>query len=79
MTADTTPSLRVEDLVVTYRTRLRAGAGGPRGLADLAVGSRLGLAGESGCGKSSLASAILRLLPKSASVSGASCSAARTC
>jgi peptide/nickel transport system ATP-binding protein len=60
----------LEELAVTYRT----GSGlipAVRGVdLTLAAGSRLGLAGESGCGKSSLASAILRLLPKSATVSG---------
>ena len=65
-----TPILRLTDLSITYQT-----SGGPvpavRGVSlALAPGSRLGLAGESGCGKSSLASAILRLLPKSARVAG---------
>ena len=36
----------------------------------LDVGETLGLAGESGCGKSSLAGALLRLLPQGAKVSG---------
>ena len=41
-------------------------------LRDLAVdtGQTLGLAGESGCGKSTIAASILRLLPVSAKVSG---------
>ncbi|NYE48801.1 peptide/nickel transport system ATP-binding protein [Spinactinospora alkalitolerans] len=62
--------LEVRDLAVTYRT-----AGGEipavRGV-DLAVapGSKLGVAGESGCGKSTVALALLRLLPKSARLSG---------
>jgi peptide/nickel transport system ATP-binding protein len=65
-----TETLRLADLSVTYRT-----ASGPlpavRGVSlALEAGSRLGLAGESGCGKSSLASAVLRLLPKSAAVTG---------
>src|SRR5262249_23143894 len=34
------------------------------------VGETLGLAGESGCGKSSLAGALLRLLPRSTQVTG---------
>jgi peptide/nickel transport system ATP-binding protein len=63
--------LEVRDLHVTYA----AGSGAPvpavRGL-DLAldVGETLGIAGESGCGKSTMASALLRLLPKGTSVTG---------
>lgn len=34
-------------------------------------GSTVGLAGESGCGKSSLAASVLRLLPRSAEITGA--------
>ena len=62
--------LEVRDLRVTYPSR-----SGPvpavRGV-DLAVaeGDTLGLAGESGCGKSSLAGAILRLLPRDTIVTG---------
>ena len=37
---------------------------------DLDVGETLGLAGESGCGKSSLAGAMLRLLPRGTKVTG---------
>ena len=37
---------------------------------DLDVGETLGLAGESGCGKSSLAGALLRLLPRGTQVTG---------
>ena len=62
--------LSVDELHVTYRTQ-----GGPvpavRGVAfELARGEVLGLAGESGCGKSTIAGAILRLLPKGTDVSG---------
>ena len=62
--------LELRDLTITYRT-----ASGPvpavRGV-SLAVdaGQRLGLAGESGCGKSTIAASILRLLPGSAEVTG---------
>jgi peptide/nickel transport system ATP-binding protein len=62
--------LEVRDLHVTYASR-----GGPvpavRGVSlDVAAGDTLGLAGESGCGKSSLAGAMLRLLPRGTSVTG---------
>ncbi|HWF79783.1 MAG TPA: ABC transporter ATP-binding protein [Streptosporangiaceae bacterium] len=62
--------LELRDLTVTYRTE-----GGPvpavRGV-NLTVdtGQTLGLAGESGCGKSTIAASILRLLPTSAKVTG---------
>jgi peptide/nickel transport system ATP-binding protein len=64
------PLLRVSDLHVTYRT----GAGplpAVRGV-DLAVepGRTLGIAGESGCGKSTIATALLRLLPAGATATG---------
>jgi peptide/nickel transport system ATP-binding protein len=62
--------LSIRDLAVTYRT---GGEDLPavRGV-DLSVapGQTLGIAGESGCGKSTMASAVLRLLPASAKVSG---------
>jgi peptide/nickel transport system ATP-binding protein len=62
--------LELRDLTVTYTTE-----GGPvpavRGV-NLTVdaGQTLGLAGESGCGKSTIATSILRLLPMSAKVTG---------
>ncbi|MEA2409408.1 MAG: peptide/nickel transport system ATP-binding protein [Thermoleophilaceae bacterium] len=63
--------LEVNDLHVTYA----AGSGAPvpavRGVdLRLDVGQTLGLAGESGCGKSSLAAALLRLLPRGTEVTG---------
>jgi peptide/nickel transport system ATP-binding protein len=69
-TREVAPLLSVRDLHVTYPS---AGAGIPavRGVdLDLAVGETLGLAGESGCGKSSLAGALLRLLPTGTEVTG---------
>src|SRR6266508_4199190 len=62
--------LSVRDLEVTYRTQA-----GPipavRGVSlDIATGEVLGLAGESGCGKSTVVNAILRLLPPGTTVSG---------
>ena len=62
--------LELRDLSVTYRTE-----GGPvpavRGV-DLVIepGDTVGLAGESGCGKSTIAGAVLRLLPTSTEVTG---------
>nr|CTQ99419.1 Oligopeptide transport ATP-binding protein OppF (TC 3.A.1.5.1) [Kibdelosporangium sp. MJ126-NF4] len=59
--------LEIRDLRVTY-------AGGHEAVCGVDVtllpGQTLGLAGESGCGKSSLAMSVLRLLPKDADVSG---------
>ena len=68
--ASGSPLLQIEDLHVTYAAR-----SGPvpavRGV-DLAVaaGEIVGLAGESGCGKSTVAASVLRLLPSSATVRG---------
>ncbi|PSL01155.1 oligopeptide/dipeptide ABC transporter ATP-binding protein [Haloactinopolyspora alba] len=62
--------LEVDDLSVTYRS----GSGevpAVRGVSfGIAAGEKLGLAGESGCGKSTMALAMLRLLPKSARMTG---------
>jgi peptide/nickel transport system ATP-binding protein len=62
--------LEVRDLSVAYRTRE-----GPlpavRGVSlELDRGQTLGLAGESGCGKSTMAGAVLRLLPAGTVTSG---------
>jgi len=62
--------LDLRDLSITYATE-----GGPlpavRGVnLSLESGQTLGLAGESGCGKSTIATSILRLLPSSATVTG---------
>jgi peptide/nickel transport system ATP-binding protein len=64
------PLLALRDLSITYQTE-----GGPvpavRGVSlTLETGQTLGLAGESGCGKSTIAASILRLLPSSAKVEG---------
>lgn len=65
-----TPLLELQDLGVTYRTadgELEAVRG-----VDLVLqpGETLGIAGESGSGKSTVAASVLRLLPKSATVTG---------
>jgi peptide/nickel transport system ATP-binding protein len=62
--------LELRDLTVTYRTE-----GGPvpavRGVnLTIESGDTVGLAGESGCGKSTIAAAVLRLLPTGTEVGG---------
>jgi peptide/nickel transport system ATP-binding protein len=63
--------LEVRDLHVTYAASSPAPIPAVRGV-DLAldVGETLGIAGESGCGKSTMASALLRLLPRGTEVTG---------
>jgi oligopeptide/dipeptide ABC transporter ATP-binding protein len=59
------PVLRVRDLVVAYpsRDRARPDVRAVDGVSlDIAAGETLGLVGESGCGKSSLANAIVGLV-----------------
>ncbi|MGH3201037.1 MAG: dipeptide ABC transporter ATP-binding protein [Streptosporangiaceae bacterium] len=64
------PLLEVEGLDVTFRTR----DGDVRAVRDLTLtlgrGETLGIVGESGSGKSTVALAVLGLLPKNASVTG---------
>src|SRR5215213_8919227 len=64
------PVLSVRDLAITYRTQ---GGDVPavRGVDfEIGRGEVLGLAGESGCGKSTIVNAILRLLPATTKVDG---------
>jgi peptide/nickel transport system ATP-binding protein len=62
--------LSVRDLRVTYKTR-SGGVPAVRGInIELEKGQVLGLAGESGCGKSTIAGALLRLLPPGTEVTG---------
>jgi peptide/nickel transport system ATP-binding protein len=64
------PLLDVRDLRVTYRSRA-GDVPAVRGVSfALDRGETLGLAGESGCGKSTVAAALLRLLPDTAVTSG---------
>ncbi|MFL7813793.1 MAG: ABC transporter ATP-binding protein [Anaerolineales bacterium] len=62
--------MQIRDLVVTYNTRL-----GPLSAVDgvgfdVFKGEILGLVGESGCGKSTMGKALMRMLPDSADISG---------
>ncbi|MFH8369782.1 ABC transporter ATP-binding protein [Streptomyces sp. NPDC018031] len=69
--AVTTPVLSVRGLTVGFRMhRGRRIAAVTDATFDLAAGECLALVGESGCGKSVLASALLGLLPGNATVSG---------
>ena len=64
------PLLELRDMTVTYHTG-RGPVPAVRGV-DLVVdtGQTVGLAGESGCGKSTVALAVLRLLPTTARLGG---------
>jgi peptide/nickel transport system ATP-binding protein len=62
--------LQLRDLRVTYGSR-RKPVPAVRGVTlELARGETLGIAGESGCGKSTMALAVLRLLPPGTEVTG---------
>ncbi len=62
--------LELRDLHVTYRGE-RAAVPAVRGVnLSIDAGDTVGLAGESGCGKSTIAGAILRLLPRETEVRG---------
>ena len=62
--------LELRDLHITYRSE-RGYVPAVRGVdLEIAPGETLGLAGESGCGKSTIAASVLRLLPRSAEVTG---------
>ena len=64
--------LDIEDLVVEYVSDERSVRGADRVSFSIAPGEILGLAGESGCGKSTVANAIMRLLKDPARISGGS-------
>ena len=64
--SETTPLIEVENLRVRLNTS-RGPADAVRGVSfSLARGGTLGLIGESGCGKSVTAMALMGLLPESA-------------
>src|SRR5690606_24702334 len=62
------PVLQLKDVSITYRGSHEPAVSGVS--LTLREGETLGLAGESGCGKTSLAMSVLRLLPRTARVEG---------
>ncbi|MCX8024432.1 MAG: ABC transporter ATP-binding protein [Thermanaerothrix sp.] len=64
------PLLSVRDLSMIYKTRKGAVSAIDHVSFDLRRGESLGLVGESGCGKTSVAMALLRLLPDNAQIVG---------
>src|SRR5690606_19748033 len=69
---DAQPILKVEDLTVEYRSDERRGAPSLRAVNrvsfELLPHESIALIGESGCGKTTLALSLLRLLPKIAEI-----------
>lgn len=64
------PVLEIEGLSVTYRTAERTVRAVDRVDVTIGEGEIFGLAGESGCGKSTVANAIMRLLKPPAEIDG---------
>ena len=62
------PILEVENLTLTYTTRAGAVSAVDNVSFTLHEGEALGLVGESGCGKTSVASSLLRLLAENAQI-----------
>lgn len=60
--------LRIDGLKIHYRTRQGVVQAVDGVTFDLKEGEKLGLVGESGCGKSTIAKAILRILPENARI-----------
>ena len=68
--AEGDPILQVANLSLRYQTR-QGPVQAVRGVSfDLALGQSLGLVGESGCGKTSVANCLMRLLPDNARLTG---------
>src|SRR5690554_1343571 len=64
------PILEVKDLHIRYNTKSGSALAVDGVSFSLQAGEYLGLVGESGCGKSTIAKAILGILPGNASVQG---------
>lgn len=65
------PLVELDDLHVWFRTSQQTEVHAVRGVSlELSAGERLGLVGESGCGKTTTILAMMGLLPSSASVAG---------
>ena len=64
--AQTDPVLKVTDLTLRYSTRQGEVKAVEEVSFELAKGQSLGLVGESGCGKTSVANSLMRLLPDNA-------------
>ena len=64
------PLLEVRDLTMRYTTRAGEVSAVDRVSFSVERGQALGLVGESGCGKSSIAITLLKLLPENASIRG---------
>jgi peptide/nickel transport system ATP-binding protein len=62
--------LEFDDVSITYQSRQGLVPAVRNVSLSLPLGQTLGIAGESGCGKTTLADSVLRLLPKNAQVSG---------
>src|SRR5450432_3572003 len=70
MEVDTKPDLQLKNLQVKFYTQ-DGTVSAVEGLSlQVAAGQILGLVGESGCGKSTTALSIMRLLPKSSRIAG---------
>jgi len=66
----TSPILSVRDLEIKYHTREGILTAIQNASFDVHKGEIVGLVGESGCGKSTMASAVMRLLPPNGEISG---------